>query len=105
MNIADGILRCRYRDSWENPQPMVPGSVCEIVVEPYATANLFRAGHRIRVDISSSNFPRYDLNFNTGEPEGAARCKRIATNSVYLDRARASHIVLPVVPAAAFADA
>ncbi|RPI45617.1 MAG: CocE/NonD family hydrolase [Betaproteobacteria bacterium] len=98
MNLADGILRLRYRDSWERPALMTPGEVYEITIEPYATCNLFKAGHRIRLDISSSNFPRYDLNYNTGEPEGMARRKQIALNTVYVDRARASHIVLPLVP-------
>ena len=101
MNLADGILRCRYRDSWEKPAMMTPGEVYEIAIEPYATCNLFKAGHRIRIDVSSSNFPRYDLNHNTGEPEGAALRKRVATNTVYVDRMRASHVVLPIVPLAA----
>ena len=79
---------------------MTPGAVYQINIEPYATCNLFKAGHRIRVDIASSNFPRYDLNYNTGEAEGEARRKQIATNTVYLDRARASHILLPIVPLA-----
>ena len=98
MNLTDGILRLRYRDSWERPKLATPGEVYEITIEPYATCNLFKAGHRIRLDISSSNFPRYDINYNTGEPEGEARRKRIATNTVYADRLRASHIVLPLVP-------
>ena len=97
MNLSDGILRCRYRDSWERSQWMSPGVVYEIEIEPYATSNLFKSGHRIRLDISSSNFPRYDVNTNTGEPEGRARCKQIAVNTVYVDRARASHVVLPIV--------
>jgi putative CocE/NonD family hydrolase len=98
MNLCDGILRCRYRRSWEKPELMAPGEVCEITIEPFATANLFKAGHRIRLDVSSSNFPRYDVNPNTGEPEGLARLKRVATNRVYVDAARASHVVLPVIP-------
>jgi putative CocE/NonD family hydrolase len=98
MNLCDGILRCRYRDSWERPAMMTPGQVYEIKIEPFATCNLFKAGHRIRLDISSSNFPRYDVNFNTGEPEGRATMKRVATNTIYLDRKRASHVVLPIVP-------
>jgi putative CocE/NonD family hydrolase len=101
MNLTDGILRCRYRNSWEKPQPMVAGEVYQITIEPFATANLFKAGHRIRLDISSSNFPRFDVNPNTGEPEGRARRRRIATNTVFADRARPSHVVLPVVPLAA----
>jgi len=97
MNLCDGILRCRYRNSWEKPALMTPGRVYEITIEPFATCNLFKAGHRIRLDISSSNFPRYDVNPNTGEPEGLAQTKRVATNTVYVERKRASHIVLPIV--------
>jgi len=97
MNLCDGILRCRYRKSWEKPEPMTPGEVCEITIEPFATCNLFKAGHRIRLDISSSNFPRYDVNSNTYEPEGRAIRKQVAVNTVYLDAKRASCVVLPVV--------
>lgn len=99
MNLTDGILRCRYRNSWEKPEPMVPGQIVEIAVEPMPTSNLFKRGHRIRIDISSSNFPRFDVNPNTGEPEGRARRSRVAANTVHMDRARPSHVVLPVVPA------
>jgi uncharacterized protein len=98
MNLCDGILRCRYRKSWVKPALMTPGKAYEITIEPFATCNLFKAGHRIRLDISSSNFPRYDVNSNTGEPEGRAQTKRIATNTVFVDRRRASHIILPIVP-------
>ena len=97
MNITDGILRVRYRDSWEAPRLMEPGQVYEIAIEPFATSNLFARGHRIRLDIASSNFPHFDVNPNTGEPEGLARRKRIARNSVFVDRARPSHVVLPVI--------
>lgn len=98
MNLTDGIIRTRYRDSWEEPELMTPGQVYPVVIEAFPTSNLFKAGHRIRVDISSSNYPHFDLNFNTGEPEGSATHARIATNTVYMDRARPSHAVLPVVP-------
>ena len=101
MNLCDGILRCRYRKSWAKPTLMTPGKTYEITIEPFATCNLFKAGHRIRLDISSSNFPRYDVNSNTGEPEGRAMRRRVATNTVFVDRQRASHIVLPIVPLAA----
>ena len=97
MNLCDGILRCRYRNSWEKPEMMTRGAVYEITIEPFATCNLFKAGHRIRLDISSSNFPRYDVNWNTGEPEGRARTRRVAINTVYVDHTRASHVVLPLV--------
>lgn len=79
---------------------MTPGTVYEITIEPFATCNVFKAGHRIRLDVSSSNFPRFDVNPNTGEPEGLARLKRIATNTVHVDRDRPSHVVLPIVPIA-----
>ena len=98
MNLTDGILRVRYRDSWERPTLMVPGTIYPIRIEAFPTSNLFRRGHRIRLDISSSNFPHFDVNPNTGEPEGRAREWRVATNRVYLDRGRPSHVVLPVIP-------
>jgi putative CocE/NonD family hydrolase len=97
LNLCDGILRCRYRQSWGQAAMMTPGAVYEITIEPFATCNLFKAGHRIRIDISSSNFPRFDLNYNTGEPEGRARTRKVATNTVYVDGQRASHVVLPLL--------
>lgn len=98
MNLTSGILRVRYRDSWEDPQLMQPGTVYAIRIEPFPCSNLFAPGHRIRLDIASSNFPHFDVNFNTGEPEGLSTHARIATNTVYVDRARASHVVLPIIP-------
>jgi uncharacterized protein len=98
MNVTDGILRVRYRKSWEKPEPLQPGEVAAINVEAFPTANLFKRGHRIRLDVSSSNFPHFDVNPNTGAPEGAGLTRQVARNTVYLDRERASHVVLPVVP-------
>lgn len=98
MNLTDGILRVRYRDSWEKPTLMESGTVYPIRIDAFPTSNLFARGHRIRVDISSSNFPHFDVNPNTGEPEGRAREMRVATNRVYLDRERPSHVVLPIIP-------
>lgn len=97
MNITDGILRCRYRNSWEQPELMTPGEVVAITIEPMPTSNLFRKGHRIRLDISSSNFPRFDVNPNTGAPEGSAGPRQVAVNSLHLGGCHASRIVLPVV--------
>jgi putative CocE/NonD family hydrolase len=98
MNVADGILRVRYRDSWEHPTLMTPGTIYPIRVTAFPTSNLFARGHRIRLDISSSNFPHFDVNPNTGEPEARATASRVATNRVYLDAARPSHVVLPIIP-------
>ena len=101
MLLTDGILRCRYRDSWEKPALMEPGRTYAITIRAFATCNLFKRGHKIRLDVSSSNFPKYDVNPNTGEPEGRANLKRVATNTVHLDAARPSRVVLHVVPVAA----
>ena len=98
MNITDGILRARYRNSPSRPELMTPGEVYEFVIHPYPTANRFKAGHRIRIDVSSSNFPRFDVNPNTGEPLGRHRRAIPADNSIHHDAAYPSHVVLPVVP-------
>ena len=99
MNLTDGILRVRYRDSWERPSLMKPGEIYSIRIDAFPTCNLFKRGHRIRLDISSSNFPHFDVNPNTGEPEGRATSFKVATNRVYLDRQRPSHVILPIIPA------
>ena len=98
LTLTDGILRCRYRDSWETPSMMTPGQAYPIKIEAFPTSNLFKAGHRIRLDISSSNFPHFDVNPNTGDPEGVGLSRRVAKNTVYLDASRPSHVVLPVIP-------
>ena len=100
MNLTDGIFRCRYRKSWEKPEPIAPGEIFRIVIEPFATANLFKAGHRVRLDISSSNFPKYDVNPNSYEAEGEARAPRPALNTVFVNAMRPSKVVLPVINAA-----
>jgi putative CocE/NonD family hydrolase len=99
MNLTDGILRCRYRRSWENPELLAPGEIAEITIEPMPTSNLFKKGHRIRLDISSSNFPRFDVNPNTGEPEGRSQRRQAAVNRVHLSADRPSLLLLPIVPA------
>ena len=77
-----------------------PGQAFSITIEPFATANLFAKGHRIRLDISSSNFPKFDVNPNTGEPEGLGRSRKVAQNTVFCDEERASRVILPCVAAA-----
>jgi putative CocE/NonD family hydrolase len=98
LNLTDGILRCRYRDSWEKPTMMTPGQGYEIKVTAFPTSNLFKAGHRIRLDVSSSNFPHFDVNPNTGAPEGAGMTRRVARNTLFVDSGRPSHVLLPVIP-------
>jgi uncharacterized protein len=100
MNVTDGIVRARYRSSAERAEPLTAGQVYEFTVEPFPTANVFKKGHRIRLDVSSSNFPRFDVNPNTGEPLGAHTRMQTAENSLYHDAAHPSVVVLPIVPQA-----
>ncbi len=97
-NLADGIIRARYRDSFAEPALMEPGTVYEFTIDLWATSNLFKQGHRIRVDISSSNFPRYDRNPNTGHEFGEDAEMQTARQTIYHSRQYPSHIVLPVIP-------
>ena len=77
---------------------MQPGTIYPVTIRLYPTSNVFRRGHRVRVDVSSSNFPRFDVNPNTDEPLNDHRRRVVATNTIYHDAAHPSHIVLPVVP-------
>ena len=99
MNITDGIIRARYRDSREKQEFMKPGEIYEFMIEPFPTANVFKKGHRIRLDLSSSNFPRFDVNPNTGEPLGWERRKMKADSTIYHDATHPSHVILPIIPA------
>jgi putative CocE/NonD family hydrolase len=96
MLVCDGIQRARYRESNYQPSLLEPGKIYEISVDLWATSYLFRHGHRIRVVVNSSSFPRFDVNPGTGECGGAAKTYVTAHNVVYLDRARPSCLVLPV---------
>lgn len=97
MNVTDGILRARYRDSWEQPSFMEKGKLYKIRVEAFPTSNLFAKGHKIRLDVSSSNFPHFDINPNTEEPEGMSRGSRVATNAIHMDEEHASRLLLPII--------
>ena len=96
MNLEDGILRMRFRDSRSREELMSPGEVYKITIDLWATANLFRTGHKIRLDISSSNFPMYDVNPNTGEPLGRHTHMVRALNTVYHEAERPSCLILPL---------
>jgi uncharacterized protein len=97
LNLIDGILRLRYRNSLEKEEPATPGEVYRIAVDMGVTSHLFQPEHRIRVEISSSNFPRFDRNPNTGRAIAAEMELRTARQTVYQDRARPSHVILPVI--------
>ncbi len=97
MLLADGIVRLRYVEDPRAPRLRSPGEVMRVRRALLLTANCFLPGHRIRVDISSSNFPRFDPNPNTGGAEAEGRTTRVATNTVFVGGGRASCVVLPVV--------
>ena len=98
MNISDSILRLRYRKGRAPAELLTPGEVYRVEIPMYPTSNRFGAGHRIRLDVSSSNFPRFDVNPNTGEPLGRNQRTEVAVNTVHHDREHPSHVVLPVIP-------
>ncbi|MBM3957772.1 MAG: CocE/NonD family hydrolase, partial [Gemmatimonadetes bacterium] len=97
-NLADGIVRARYRNSLERAEPITAGAVEKYEIDLVATSNVFKKGHSIRVEMSSSNFPRFDRNLNTGKSFDDAEV-RVATNTVFHDAAHPTHITLDVVPA------
>ncbi len=97
MNIAEGILRARFRRGLDRMELLKPGEVYELEVDMRGTANVFLPGHRIRVDVTSSNFPQFDRNPNTGEDLGTSARRRPARQAVYHSARHPSHIVLPVV--------
>jgi hypothetical protein len=98
INLTDGILRLRYREGLERPLLAEPGKVYAITIHAGVTSNVFRAGHKIRLEVSSSNFPKFDRNLNTGGPHGMESSGHPAEQVVYMGSVRASHILLPVVP-------
>jgi len=98
QNLTEGILRMRYRDSQEKPELAKPGAVYHISVDLWATSNVFLAGHKLRLEISSSNFPRFDRNLNTGEEQAHASRMVKATNAVLHDREHPSALIVPIVP-------
>jgi hypothetical protein len=95
MIVCDGIIRTRCRESTSRPKLMKPGEVYPFDIDLWSTSIIFNKGHRIRVAISSSNNPRYEPNANTGEPYGQSDKTVVAENTIYLDKARPSHIILP----------
>jgi hypothetical protein len=101
LNLADSIIRMRFRNGYEREEMMDTGEVCRVRIALPPTSNLFMAGHRIRVDIAGSSFPKFDVNPNTGEPLGRHTHTVKARSTVYLDRERPSHVVLPIIPAPA----
>jgi len=98
QNLLEGIVRARFRDSLESPTLIKPGEVYEYSVDLWSTSHVFKAGHRLRLEISSSNFPRYDRNQNTGADLVSGVETRPASQTVFHDRRYPSRLILPVIP-------
>ncbi len=97
-NLAEGIVRARFRESLSAPSPIVPGKVYEYSIDIWSTSHVLKPGHRIRLEVSSSNFPRFDRNPNTGHEFGVDRELTTARQTVFHNAASPSHLILPVIP-------
>ena len=100
INLNNGIIRARYRDSLEHTSPISPDQTYKYVIRIWPTSNVFLAGHKIRLEISSSNFPHYDRNPNTGHPFGVDAVMQPADQTVRHDAQQASFVMLPIIPEA-----
>ncbi|HEX5502840.1 MAG TPA: CocE/NonD family hydrolase [Thermomicrobiales bacterium] len=98
-NLTDGILRARYRNSMSEGELVTPGEVVRYEIDLWSTSNVFLPGHRLRVEVSSSNFPRFDRNPNTGELPGRSAEMVSALQTIHHSAEYPSHLVLPVIPA------
>jgi putative CocE/NonD family hydrolase len=98
INLTEGILRARYRDSQATPAALVKGQTYLLPIDLWATSNVFRTGHRLRLELSSSNFPRFDRNLNTGELAGNSARWVTAKNTIFHDKIHPSALIVPVVP-------
>ena len=97
-NLCDGILRARYREGLDKEVPLQPGKAASFEIDLWVTSNVFLRGHRIRVEVSSSNFPRFDRNPNSGKPFGTDTELLSAKQMIFHDAGHPSHLVLPVIP-------
>lgn len=97
LNICDGLVRMKYRHSLRKPELIRPGTIYPVEVDLWSTSYVFDAGHRLRVEVASANFPAYEANPNTGENPDQAHSPRVAHNRVYVNASHPSQIILPVV--------
>ena len=97
-NVCDGILRARYRESYEREDLCEPGVPDVFEIDMLMTSNLFLPGHRIRLELSSSNFPKFDRNPNSGTPVAGERAQVVALQTVFHTAERPSQLLLPVIP-------
>jgi putative CocE/NonD family hydrolase len=97
QNLTDGIIRARYRNG-EVPELLQPDRPYEFTINLWSTANVFKAGHRIQLDIASANFPRWDRNPNTDAPFGSDAALQVAHQTILHDATHSSHVILPIIP-------
>ena len=98
QNLTEGILRARYRNSQEKPELLNPGEIYPLIIDLWSTSDVFRQGHKLRLEVSSSNFPRFDRNLNTGKDSQSSVHMVTATNAIYHDAEHPSLLLLPVIP-------
>ena len=96
--LTDGIVRARYRDGANRLSEVIPGKIYKYSIDLWATGNVFKAGHRIRLYISSSNFPRFNRNLNTGQPILGSSASVIAHQTIYHETQYSSALTLPIIP-------
>ena len=99
QNLTEGIIRARYRNSQAKLALMKPAELYRFTIDLWSTSNVFLKGHRLRIEVSSSNFPKYDRNPNTGHKFGEDAELLVAHQKVYHDAAHSSYIALPIIPA------
>ena len=97
QNLTEGIVRARYRNSQQTPELLKPGEIYKFNIDLWATSNVFRRGHRLRLEVSSSNFPRFDRNTNTGDDSAHSRKFAVAQNAIVHDGVHPSALILPIV--------
>ena len=98
INVAEGLLRTRYRKSLDQPKTLDPGKIYELMIDLVDTSNLFLKGHRIRLDVTSSHFPQFNRNLNTGEAFGLHQKPQAANQTIYHSNTYPSHFILPIIP-------
>lgn len=98
INLCDGIIRTRYREGIHQPKLLTPGTPVKLEIDLWVTSNLFKKGHRIRVEIAGSNFPRFDRNGHTGREVGSEKELLVAKETIHHDASHPSQLVLPVIP-------
>jgi putative CocE/NonD family hydrolase len=97
MHLTEGIIRARYRNSLEKPELLEAGRVYEFSIDLWITSNVFQKDHSVRLDVSSSSFPKYDRNPNTGNSFGEDTILKVAQQTIYHNKEYPSHVSLPIV--------